>query len=120
MNNPAGMVRDNIEELRKAVQESAKATSKTAGDVQDDFEALRDDIAQLAEKLGAIASTRGGRAWKRTRSGIGEAISDAESMTRKAGDDLTEAIEGSIHARPYTTLAVAAGIGFLVGASWRR
>ena len=88
--------------------------------MQADLEALRDDVMQLVEKLGAIASTRGSRAWKRTKAGMGEAVSDAESFARKTGDDLTEVIEDSIHARPYTTLAVAAGIGFLIGASWRR
>src|SRR5512139_1397225 len=116
MSDPAETMRDtfgdNVKEVRKAAQESAKAASKTTEDVQADLEALRDDVMQLVEKLGAIASTRGSRAWKRTKAGVGEAVSDAESFARKTGDDLTEVIEDSIHARPYTTLAVAAGIGF--------
>lgn len=124
MSDPAETMRDtfreNVKEVRKAAQESAKAASKTTEDVQADLEALRDDVMQLVEKLGAIASTRGSRAWKRTKAGVGEAASDAESFARKTGDDLTEVIEDSIHARPYTTLAVAAGIGFLIGTSWRR
>jgi ElaB/YqjD/DUF883 family membrane-anchored ribosome-binding protein len=124
MSNPAetmrDTMRDNIKEVRKAAQDSVKAASKTTDDLQADLEALRDDVMQLVEKLGSIASTRGSRAWKRTKSGVGEAMSDAEALARKTGDDLTEVIEDSIHTRPYTTLAVVAGIGFLVGASWRR
>jgi ElaB/YqjD/DUF883 family membrane-anchored ribosome-binding protein len=31
-----------------------------------------------------------------------------------------EAIDESLKQRPYTTLAIAAAIGFLFGATWRR
>jgi ElaB/YqjD/DUF883 family membrane-anchored ribosome-binding protein len=39
---------------------------------------------------------------------------------REASDHVIEAIDESIKARPYTTLAIVAGIAFLFGATWRR
>ena len=35
-------------------------------------------------------------------------------------DGMIDAIDESLKTRPYTTLAVALGIGFLFGAMWRR
>jgi ElaB/YqjD/DUF883 family membrane-anchored ribosome-binding protein len=35
-------------------------------------------------------------------------------------DHFVEALDESIKKRPYTTLAIVAGIAFLFGAAWRR
>jgi ElaB/YqjD/DUF883 family membrane-anchored ribosome-binding protein len=54
-------------------------------------------------------------------------ISDAEekgreaaSAAREVGDNMVDAIDESLKQRPYTTLAIVAGLGFLFGATWRR
>ena len=39
---------------------------------------------------------------------------------REVGDTVVDAIDDSLRKRPYTTLAIAVGIGFLFGAAWRR
>ena len=39
---------------------------------------------------------------------------------REVGKTLGVAIEKSVTKRPYTTLALAMGLGFLFGAIWRR
>jgi len=39
---------------------------------------------------------------------------------RAVGDNLVNAVDDSLKKRPYTTLALAIGIGFLFGATWRR
>jgi ElaB/YqjD/DUF883 family membrane-anchored ribosome-binding protein len=39
---------------------------------------------------------------------------------REVGDNMVDAIDASLKKRPYTTLALALGIGFLFGATWRR
>jgi ElaB/YqjD/DUF883 family membrane-anchored ribosome-binding protein len=39
---------------------------------------------------------------------------------REVGDTLGVAVEKSVTKRPYTTLALAVGLGFLFGAAWRR
>jgi len=38
----------------------------------------------------------------------------------RVGDTLAVAIEKSVTERPYTTLPLAVGLGFLFGAAWRR
>ena len=45
---------------------------------------------------------------------------EAVEAVREVGDTLLEAIDESLKKRPYTTLALAVGIGFLFGATWRR
>ena len=39
---------------------------------------------------------------------------------REVGDNMVDAIDELLKPRPYTTLALALGIGFLFGATWRR
>jgi ElaB/YqjD/DUF883 family membrane-anchored ribosome-binding protein len=45
---------------------------------------------------------------------------DAVDAVREVGDNMVDAIDQSLKHRPYTTLALAVGIGFLFGATWRR
>ena len=42
------------------------------------------------------------------------------AAVREVGDTMVDAIDESLKKRPYTTLALALGIGFLFGATWRR
>jgi len=56
-----------------------------------------------------------------------DAVSEAEDKGREAvdavrevSDNFVEAIDESIKTRPYTTLAIVAGLAFLFGATWRR
>jgi ElaB/YqjD/DUF883 family membrane-anchored ribosome-binding protein len=39
---------------------------------------------------------------------------------REVRDTLAVAVDKSVTKRPYTTLALAVGLGFLFGAIWRR
>src|SRR3974390_458331 len=41
-------------------------------------------------------------------------------MLREISDKFVKAVDESIKNRPYTTLAIALGLGFLFGATWRR
>ena len=61
------------------------------------------------------------------KSKVDSVISDASDQGREAidavrdvADTVGEAIEDSLERRPYATLAMVAGIGFLLGAAWRR
>jgi ElaB/YqjD/DUF883 family membrane-anchored ribosome-binding protein len=120
-------VRDTVKEAKEAVREGGKAASVASGDIQTDLEALRNDVRRLAEQITDIASTRTTAAWSRAKSNIEGVMSDATAKGQEAveavrdvGDTITEAIDESLQKRPYTTLAIAVGIGFLFGATWRR
>ena len=127
MSNLSNAAKETVKDARDAIKESGKAASAASGDIQADLQALRDDVARLAQQIADIFAAKGSKAWDRARSGVDEAITDAEDRGRDAldavrevGDNMFEAIDESLARRPYTTLALALGIGFLFGATWRR
>jgi ElaB/YqjD/DUF883 family membrane-anchored ribosome-binding protein len=131
MSNTSGPFRDTVRETVKdakdAARESGKAASAASGDIQADLEALRSDVTRLGNQLADIFASRGGAAWSRARSNVEGVMSDvgakgqeAVEAVREVGDNVVDAIDESLKTRPYTTLALAVGIGFLFGATWRR
>jgi len=82
--------------------------------------ALRDDLTKLAGELREIFSARGQAAWERARSGLEDAGRDAAGAARDVSDNFVGAVDDSLKERPYTTLAIVAGIAFLFGLTWRR
>jgi ElaB/YqjD/DUF883 family membrane-anchored ribosome-binding protein len=127
MSNMSNMARDTAKDARDAVKETGKVASAGAKDIQEDLEALRDDVARLTQQLANVLAVKGNKAWRRAKSNVEGAISDAQDAgmeavgaVREVGDHVVDAIDESIQKRPYTTLALAAGIGFLFGATWRR
>jgi ElaB/YqjD/DUF883 family membrane-anchored ribosome-binding protein len=131
MSNMSNMARDAAKDARDTAKETGKVASAGARDIQEDMEALRDDVARLTQQLASVLASRGNKAWQRARSNVGGAITDAISdaqdkgmeavgAVREVGDNVVDAIDESLKKRPYTTLALAAGIGFLFGATWRR
>src|SRR6478672_8949022 len=76
-------------------------------------------------------ASKGAEVFREAKANVEGMISDAgdyagkkgkEAMdnVRGVGDTLAVAIEKSVTARPYTTLALAGAAGFLFGAMWRR
>jgi ElaB/YqjD/DUF883 family membrane-anchored ribosome-binding protein len=97
-----------------------------AADIQADLQALREDVARLARQVGDIFAGRGNEAWRRARGSVDEAIAGAEDAGRDAvdavrdvGDHFRGAIDESLERRPYTTLALAFAVGFLIGTTRR-
>jgi ElaB/YqjD/DUF883 family membrane-anchored ribosome-binding protein len=127
MSKLSDAAKETVQDAREAIKESGKAASAASGDIQADLQALRDDVARLAQQIADIFAARGGKAWQRARASVDEALADAEDRgqdavdaVREVGDNMAEAIDKSLHERPYTTLALALGLGFLLGAAWRR
>jgi ElaB/YqjD/DUF883 family membrane-anchored ribosome-binding protein len=61
-----------------------------------------------------------------TRTNVRSVVSDAQDKGRDAvravgevGDNVANAIDKSLEKRPYTTLALAVGVGFILGAMWK-
>jgi ElaB/YqjD/DUF883 family membrane-anchored ribosome-binding protein len=121
MSSTSNMARDG------AARDTGNAASTAASEISADLAALRDDVARLAQQVASILSARGGATWRRTRSNVEGMISEAQDTgaevmdaARKVGDEVADSIGQSVRKRPYTILAVAIGIGFLFGATWRR
>ncbi|HEY1361543.1 MAG TPA: hypothetical protein VGF60_04815 [Xanthobacteraceae bacterium] len=119
--------RETIRDAQEAIRESSQAATAVSGDIQRDLEALRNDIARLAAQIADIFAAKGNAAWKRARSNVEGVVSDVGARGQDAieavsemGDHAIGALDESLKKRPYTTLAVALGIGFLFGSLWRR
>jgi ElaB/YqjD/DUF883 family membrane-anchored ribosome-binding protein len=127
MSKISDAAKETVQDARDAIRESGKAAAAASGDIQADIQALRDDVARLAKQIADIFAAQGNKAWSHARVGVDEALADVENRGREAvdavrevGDNMREAIDTSLQERPYTTLALALGIGFLFGATWRR
>ena len=120
-------IRDATNEAREGVRDTGRAAGAASGDLQKDLQMLREDFGRLAQQVADIVANRGTAAWQRARSGVDDVMSDAQDKSREAvdamrevSDKFVEAVDESIKNRPYTTLAMAIGLGFLFGATWRR
>ena len=120
-------MRDGTSEGREGVRDMGRAAGAASGDLQEDLQMLRDDFSRLAQQVADIVANRGGAAWQRARSGVDGVMSDAQDKSQEAvdamremSDKFVEAVDESIKNRPYTTLAIAVGLGFLFGSTWRR
>ena len=127
----SGTIRDTVREtardVKEAARESGKAASAASGDIQADLQALRDDVTRLATQIADIFSAKGNVAWSRAKANVEGVVSDVGAKGQEAidaaqevRDKVIDAIDESLETRPYTTLAMALGIGFLLGAMWRR
>ena len=106
----------------------------TPADMEAQLQTIRNDIAQLAKEMSELVDQTKDTAMaqvktqvRRAQEAAGSAISDAQASGKEAVDAFREvadtfgdAIDDSLKRRPYATLAVAAGIGFLFGAAWKR
>jgi ElaB/YqjD/DUF883 family membrane-anchored ribosome-binding protein len=120
-------VHDAAKDAREGLRDVKKAANEASGDIQADLQALRDDFARLAEQVSTILGNKGSAAWQQARSSVDDIMAGAQDTGREAvdamrevSDNFVEAIDESIKTRPYTTLAIVAGLGFLFGATWRR
>ena len=120
-------LRESVNDAGEGVREIGKAAADASPDIQKDLQALRDDFARLADQVSGILTNKGNAAWQRARSSVDDVVSDAQERGREAADavrdvseNFVEAIDESIKNRPYATLAIVAGLGFLFGATWRR
>jgi ElaB/YqjD/DUF883 family membrane-anchored ribosome-binding protein len=121
------MTNDLTKEAKEASRETGKALSNASGDIQADMAALRNDVSKLTAQITDIVSSRGGAAWRSAKANVEGVVSDVQDKgmeavgaVREVGDNLVDAIDESLKQRPYTTLALAVGIGFLFGVTWRR
>ena len=120
-------MREAAKDAREAVREVRKQAAEASGNLESDLKALREDFGRLADQVADILANTGNAAWRRARSSLDDAVSDAQdkgreaaSAVREVSDNFVDAIDESIKTRPYTTLALVAGLAFLFGATWRR
>jgi ElaB/YqjD/DUF883 family membrane-anchored ribosome-binding protein len=106
----------------------------TMDDIQRDLQAVRDDMSRLAQQVASLLSATGSQALRevkaqmsRAKQGLDGVLSEASDKgmeavdtMRESTDTMLETLEDAVRQRPFATLAIAVGLGFLFGASWRR
>ena len=84
---------------------------------------LRDDVASLAGTARNIASDEVHAAVGTIREQMNKAATEARKATRRAkaaANDTADAIGGTIEEHPFTSMLIALGLGFILGAFLRR
>jgi len=110
---------------------STTEAAATIDDIQRDVQALRADMAKLAAQVTQLLSAGGSDALDKLKERVGrmqddlnETVSEVGERGREALGDVSyrlgEALQESLQEHPLTTIALAVGLGFLFGATWRR
>ena len=94
--------------------------SATVESLQEDFSSLRDDLGKLSQHVVDLASAKGAATYKRVKKQFDTTKGEATDAVREVRDNFADALDDSLAERPYTTLLVALGVGFVMGAMWRR
>ena len=102
--------------------------------LEKDVTSVKNDIAALTEQITDAINTFAGTAKKQARRGYRQArenldsklddVSERGSAVFGAAQDaavtVEETLEDVIKQRPLATVALALGLGFLIGVTWRR
>jgi ElaB/YqjD/DUF883 family membrane-anchored ribosome-binding protein len=102
--------------------------------LEKDVTAVKSDIAALTDQITDAINTFAGTAKKQAKRGYKQARAQVDStmddMTERGGamldaaqdtaHSIEETLEDVITQRPLATVGLALGLGFLIGATWRR
>jgi ElaB/YqjD/DUF883 family membrane-anchored ribosome-binding protein len=113
-----------LKDVNDTISTKANGTPK---DIESDVSILQKDMAKLMSQFADILAAKGDDAWRNARSNIDGVVTDAQAKgseaigaVRDVSDNLVNALDQSLKRNPYTTLALAIGLGVLFGATWRK
>ncbi|MBJ7406213.1 MAG: DUF883 domain-containing protein [Bradyrhizobium sp.] len=100
---------------------------KDVAAVKSDIAALTDQITDAINTFANSTSKQARRGYRQARENVDSAMDDmserSSAMMEAAHDaygSIEETLEEAITQRPLATVGLALGIGFLIGAAWRR
>ena len=100
---------------------------KDVAAVKNDISALTDQITDALNTFAGTAQKQARRGYRNARANVDSAIDEVSergnAMMEAAGDaaqSIEETLEDVITQRPLATVGLALGLGFLIGATWRR
>jgi ElaB/YqjD/DUF883 family membrane-anchored ribosome-binding protein len=95
--------------------------------VKNDIAALTDQITHAINTFAGTAQKQARRGYKQARANVDSALDDASERggamldaAQDAAYSIEETLEDVITQRPLATVGIALGLGFLIGATWRR
>ena len=100
---------------------------KDVAAVKNDISALTDQITDVLNSFAGTAQKQARRGYKQARANVDAAVGDmsergaaAMDAAQDAAYSIEESLEDVITQRPLATVGLALGLGFLIGAVWRR
>ena len=100
---------------------------KDVAAVKNDIAALTDQITDALNSFAGTARTQARRGYKQARENVdatvddmGERGSAMMDAAQDAASSIEKTLEDVITQRPLATVGLALGLGFLIGATWRR
>jgi ElaB/YqjD/DUF883 family membrane-anchored ribosome-binding protein len=100
---------------------------KDVAAVKNDISALTEQITDALNAFAGSAGKQARRSYRDARANVDATVDDmserGSAMMDSAYDaasSLEESLEDAIAQRPLATVGIALGIGFLIGAAWRR
>ncbi len=88
---------------------------------------LSDQIAGAASDIGSVAQEQAKRALRHAQADMGSIAADASDglgvaagAAQSHASSLADAFQDTVRERPLSAVALALGLGFLIGAIWRR
>jgi ElaB/YqjD/DUF883 family membrane-anchored ribosome-binding protein len=100
---------------------------KDVAAVKNDIAALTDQITDALNSFAGTAQKQARRGYKQARANVDSAVDDMSERggammdaAQDAAMSIEESLEEAIAQRPLATVGIALGIGFLIGATWRR
>jgi ElaB/YqjD/DUF883 family membrane-anchored ribosome-binding protein len=108
----AGKARSAVENIKDAISSGADAAASV------DYSALRDDIVKLSQTVSDLVQKQTSAARDQVMGAVGSAADNITQSTSVAQDKLAsleEDMEAGIKKNPWTAIAIAALVGFLVG-----
>lgn len=95
--------------------------------VKNDISALTDQITEALNGFAGTATKQARRGYKQARANAEAAVDDMSERgsammgaAQDAAASIEETLEDVITQRPLATVGLAIGLGFLIGATWRR
>ena len=100
---------------------------KDVAAVKNDISALTEQITDALNSFAGTAGKQARRGYKQARANVDSAVDDlsergsaAMDAAQDAATSIEETLEDFVHERPLATVGLALGLGFLIGAAWRR
>jgi ElaB/YqjD/DUF883 family membrane-anchored ribosome-binding protein len=100
---------------------------KDVAAVKNDIAALTDQITDALNSFAGTAQKQARHGYKQARANVDSAVDDLSERggammdaAQDAASSIEETLEDVITQRPLATVGLALGIGFLIGATWRR
>lgn len=100
---------------------------KDVAAVKNDISALTEQISDALNSFAGTAGKQARRGYKQARANVDSAVDDlsergsaAMDAAQDAATSIEETLEDLVHERPLATVGFALGLGFLIGAAWRR